>query len=134
MTWTLLGLGWQPWTRVVELCDGLTCSWGDYTGFHTGDCPPTAPPYSHVWGWSSDRFVRVRVDGDQGIVGLLTRTDADTWRPADVDEPVSIDISRAFSASKNRPPTWLLQVTGPSPVTFVSGAEVTDTKSAASAS
>lgn len=74
-TMCLTGYGRLAWANVERLLAGLSCAWADYEGFHVGrPCPGQAPPYSHLWAWNDDatRLVRVRVDGDEGIVGELT--------------------------------------------------------------
>jgi hypothetical protein len=77
-SWWLTPLGYLPWAQVLAELQGLTCTWADYTGLHETDHLErlrTAPPYSHVWGWSDDRLVRVRVDVDEGVVAVLTSVD-----------------------------------------------------------
>lgn len=71
----LTGYGKLPWRDVVPLLNGLTCAWADYGGFHVRQsCPEQVPPYSHLWAWSQDSktLVRVRIDDDKGIVGILS--------------------------------------------------------------
>jgi hypothetical protein len=135
MTWTLHGFGSLPWAEVQAVCAGMTCAWADYDGFQEGDCPTQRPPYSHVWGWSPGRFVRVRVDGEQGVVGLLTvnqapaapahlggsaATSGGTGRMA--AEPVEVNVVTATNATAGvAAGTVLLRVIGPMPLTFVAG-------------
>lgn len=74
----LTGLGTMSWEKVTDHLSGLTCAWADYDGFHIDiKCPKQAPPYTHLWAWNTDhsRLVRVRIDGDLGIVGVLSITD-----------------------------------------------------------
>lgn len=122
MSWMLHGLGVVPWERVRQTCAGLQCAWADYDGFQGGDCPPEAPPYSHLWAWSPDRLVRVRIDGVSGILGVLTRgpTPLDgTVDPESVD--VAVTTAMAGDGDAAGQPTTLVRVIGPMPVTFVAG-------------
>ena len=71
----LTGHSRLPWKQIVELLADTRCAWADYNGFHVGEpCPNQAPPYSHLWAWTTDptRLLRVRVDGEEGIVGELS--------------------------------------------------------------
>jgi len=124
MTWTTLhGFGLVPWQQVRQLCAGLTCAWADYTGFPQGQCPAQAPPYSHLWGWSATRLARVRIDGDLGVVGLLT-TSPDPLPGETMNTEVRTDLAYAINAAGNagRPErTGFVRVIGPMPVTFVAG-------------
>lgn len=71
--WTLHGWGRLAWSDIQRLLEGATCAWADYDGFHFGDCPDGAPPYSHLWAWKGKEVLyRVRIDGANGIVGGLT--------------------------------------------------------------
>ena len=70
----LVGRGRLKWGDVQAEASGMLCAWADYAGFHVGEeCPSVAPPYTHLWAWTPDhsKLMRVRIDGDEGIVGLL---------------------------------------------------------------
>ena len=87
----LLGWGEVQWERLATAATGLTCAWADYDGFHIGHCPPTAPPYSHIWGWSRDGSVlmRGRINGTNVTVGWLhADSDADGEPVACVARPL----------------------------------------------
>lgn len=89
----LKGYGRLSWSDARELTDGLKCAWADYQGFHVDQlCPHEAPPYSHLWAWSEDfsRLVRVRIDEDEGIVGILSTAYADGATPVDVVQSTGI--------------------------------------------
>lgn len=123
--WWLTALGYRPWTEAFDQLTDLTCAWADYTGFHFGQGPALlaeAPPYSHVWGWSRDRLVRIRVDvengADFGVVAVLSR------HPGVGDvrgEPVQVIEQLAAPFKASFPPTRLVQVIGPLPLVFVAG-------------
>lgn len=85
MTYTLEGLGRLPWAEVRGAVGRATCSWVDLDGIQVGPAPPAAPPCTHLWAWEEDRWVRVRVDGTEGIVGVLTRGGGNGGEPVDVD-------------------------------------------------
>lgn len=92
MKGTLVGLGNVTWQLVHDVCAELTCAWADYGGFHIGECPISAPPYSHLWAWSSDgdTAVRVRIDAGRPIVGLLLVGGQPVPRDAVLAEDVTI--------------------------------------------
>jgi hypothetical protein len=131
MTWTLHGLGSLQWPEVARLCTGMTCAWADYDGFHEGACPDAAPPYSHVWGWATGRYIRVRVDGEHGVVGVLvddTATDVSVRAALEASQamPPEEDVEIAVTVATNVTSeygagTTLLRVIGPLPLTFVGG-------------
>lgn len=71
----LTGFGRLPWADVKQELSGMCCAWADYDGFHVGEsCPDKPPHYTHLWAWNSDhsKLARVRIDGAEGIVGVLS--------------------------------------------------------------
>jgi len=119
-SWWLTPLGYQPWTTVIDELQGLRCAWADYTGFHHDEPPDAlveAPPFSHVWGWSPDRLVRIRVDIDQGVVAILTTTD----KGGAGTELVDVVERIALPFDETQQPSRLIQVLGQSPLVFVAG-------------
>lgn len=119
-SWWLTPLGYRPWPQVLAELQGLTCAWADYGGFHETDDLDrlsSPPPYSHLWGWSTDRLVRVRIDVDEGVVAVLTS--ADLARAKTV--PVQVIERAALPFDSSRPATRLVQVLGPAPLVFVAG-------------
>jgi hypothetical protein len=99
----------------------MTCAWADYDGYHLAKndgCPPAAPAYSHLWAWSPQQLVRVRVDSDHGIIGVLT-TNAEA--PAGSLSFEQVDVMEREAMSFRDPPTTirLVQVVGPMPLVFV---------------
>jgi hypothetical protein len=124
MSLRLAGHGRLPWPRVRELIGAQDCAWADLDGFQLGPAPDTAPPYSHLWSWSPGRWVRVRIDGAHGIVGILSPTG-----PGD-DVEVHLQPGHPWRPLEDQriaplPPTvlaepWhLLVVGGLRPITFV---------------
>jgi hypothetical protein len=123
MTWYLAGLGHRTWNDVRQICAGMTCAWADYDGYHLvkgGGCPAAAPPYSHLWAWSPELLVRVRVDGDHGVVGILTTSAVE---PPDSALFERVEVRERVATSFREPPTTisLMQVIGAMPVVFVAG-------------
>jgi hypothetical protein len=67
----ILTHGRLAWADLLTLAEGLPCAWADHDGWHTGACPDTAPAYTHLWGWSPDRLLRVRIDETEALVAEL---------------------------------------------------------------
>jgi hypothetical protein len=119
-SWWLTPLGYRPWPQVLAELQGLTCAWADYSGFHETDDLDglsSPPPYSHLWGWSAHRLVRVRIDVDEGVVAVLSP--AELARPTTV--PVEVIERTALPFDSARAPIRLVQVLGPAPLVFVAG-------------
>jgi len=118
----LVGFGRMSWSAVLETLDGLDCAWADLDGWHMAPAPHAPPITTHLWGWSDERWARVRVDGTDGIVGRLSRSPTGN---------VEVQTRRAMGWGDNRgriPATsqaWLdtevtlLVVGGLTKVTFV---------------
>lgn len=75
-TTTLYGYGRLPWADLCTAVDGCTAAWADYDGFHIAHLPRQAPPYTHVWAWSSDWLLRARIDAGHAVVAVLQTGDA----------------------------------------------------------
>lgn len=87
----LIGHGLLPWCEVSRLAEPCRAAWADYDGFHVGDLPPICPPYSHIWAWSDQCWLRIRPDGDGGaIVGELRLVDSDDDLAG--GEPVDVHV------------------------------------------
>ncbi|MDQ1248013.1 MAG: hypothetical protein QG597_2385 [Actinomycetota bacterium] len=68
----IISHGRITWAELLVLAEGLTCAWADHDDWQTGPCPDTAPAYTHLWGWSPDRLLRVRIDEADAVVAELT--------------------------------------------------------------
>jgi hypothetical protein len=63
--------GRLSWLQTRVLLDETTCAWADLDGFHC-EGPPTDPPLTtHVWAWSDQRMLRLRVDGAEAVAAEL---------------------------------------------------------------
>lgn len=125
MTYRLISRGRLSWSKVVEAAKGLTCAWADLDGFHVGPAPTTAPPYSHLWGWSPVRCLRARIDGDGAIVGVLavdgTEGEVVETQSHDMQTPKreGIELGAGLTPWAATGTYETLTVIGPMPVTFV---------------
>jgi hypothetical protein len=57
-----------------------------------------------LWAWSPERLVRVRVDGDHGVVGILT-TEAVKWAGCKSFEQVDV-TEREATSFRDPPEPW----------------------------
>ena len=79
-SWTLHGSGRHKrtdWTTLHELTNGWQAAWADTSGFHHSSLPARLPATTHLWAWTTQRWLRVRVDADHWWASLLT-TQPDT--------------------------------------------------------
>jgi hypothetical protein len=76
ITATLNSYGRVPWATLTQALHGATTAWADYDGFHIGEAPEIAPPYTHLWAWADAWMLRARIDDGQAIVATLHLADA----------------------------------------------------------
>lgn len=59
--------GWLSWDGLrTTLGNRLSWYWSDLDGAHIGEPLPELPPIAtHLWGWASAEWVRLRLDGDR---------------------------------------------------------------------
>jgi hypothetical protein len=82
----LVGHGRMRWPEARAVLDGLSCAWADLEGWHQGlECPVERPLATHLWGWSSDRWARVYLDGDTAVVGVLSAVEPPEGEPVEVE-------------------------------------------------
>jgi sugar phosphate isomerase/epimerase len=62
------------WDQLVHMLGDAPAAFADYDGFHLGQVPDAAPPYTHLWSWTDDWLLRARIDGENVIVGTLALT------------------------------------------------------------
>jgi hypothetical protein len=119
----LAARGRQDWPLIVGLLGGCTCAWADLDGFHLG-APPAEPPLAtHLWAWSPDRLLRIRMDGSDGIVAELHLSDAGQGEPVEVTERDAVtwmpDDGRVSADDQWRGrPVRIYEVTGLMPLEF----------------
>lgn len=130
---TLHSYGRLPWNVLRAALDGVAVAWADYEGFHIGAAPDTAPPYAHMWGWTTDWLLRARIDGGDTIAGALEigASASSGLRPLSTEQ-VSYILRRSHTwpSSEHRVgrlapevadrPVDLYEVGGEFPITFVS--------------
>jgi hypothetical protein len=68
------GTGWLPWGELREqYLSDLDCLWLDLGGLQVRAAVAEPPIATHLWGWSADRLVRVRLDRGQAVAAVLDR-------------------------------------------------------------
>jgi hypothetical protein len=78
--------GRQSWTAISSMLSGCTCAWADLDGFHCEPAPAEPPLATHLWAWSPDRLLRIRLDGTDGITAELHLTETDNGELVQVTE------------------------------------------------
>lgn len=82
----LIARGRRPWAEIRPLLTDCTCAWADIDGFHAGPPPADPPLATHLWAWNTDRLLRVRIDGREGIAAELRLADSGQGEPVSVTE------------------------------------------------
>lgn len=67
----ICGTGWVPWPEFRALVPDWQAIWVDFDGPHVGAVPAEAPQASHLWAWSGDTWVRVRIEDGHAVAGFL---------------------------------------------------------------
>jgi hypothetical protein len=131
-------LGELPWNTLRDRLTALTCAWADLHGFHLApgtDLPTAIPVTTHLWAWDDNIAVRVRIDVDRALTAVLHTHGEHTPATADAHDGtlehvrVRVRPGQAWDPADSqvgRPDTplpeldfQLLEITGPSPATFV---------------
>lgn len=68
----LFAIGRVPWGEARRLLIGMTCAWADLDGWHQTEPSDQPPIATHLWAWGDERWARVRVDGEDAVVAILT--------------------------------------------------------------
>ncbi|MGW1677941.1 hypothetical protein [Saccharopolyspora sp. NPDC002376] len=85
MTWHLYGTGRRTadnWPRLHSVAAAWDAGWADMNGFHLEPMPGRPPVATHLWAWTAQRWLRVRIDGTNWWAALLTSGEApveDLW-------------------------------------------------------
>lgn len=82
----LIAHGRQPWAAIRTLLHGCVCAWADLDGFHGEPAPAEAPLATHLWAWDTDRLLRIRIDGSEGIAAELRLTESAQGKPVTITE------------------------------------------------
>ncbi|MBA8825284.1 hypothetical protein FHX42_002635 [Saccharopolyspora lacisalsi] len=92
--WTLRGTGRRDadtWNQLHAVTESWTAAWADVEGFHLETMPATPPVTTHVWAWSTGRWLRVRIDGAHWWAALLANNNEqedDLWTTSEsIAEP-----------------------------------------------
>lgn len=91
--WTLHGSGRRhrdTWAHLHETTRGWTAAWADHHGFHLDTMPAEIPATTHLWAWTTGRWLRVRIDTPHWWAAVLTPDDIGTgesWTPKNVETP-----------------------------------------------
>lgn len=91
--------GFLEWATLRPFLECATCLWAGIDGVQNGQAPDRIPAFSHLWGWwKGGRWARVRLDGDGGILAILTELAAiDPRHDADVYDVECLAV-RAWSS------------------------------------
>lgn len=121
----LVAHGRRSWLEILPLLADCTCLWADLDGIHAAT-PPAGPPLStHLWAWESGRFLRIRVDGTDGIAAELRLSGPGQGEPVTVTERAAATWF-AGDGRVSADDQWrgravrILEVTGLMPLEFVS--------------
>lgn len=93
LEWSLHGSRRQhrdAWPELYHRTSDWTAAWADNHGFHLEPMPTAAPVTSHLWAWSTDHWLRIRIDGALWWAALLSPSReafAPAWKREDIDEP-----------------------------------------------
>lgn len=75
-TWTLHGSRRREhhaWEQLHGITRTWTAAWTDVAGFHVDHLPDEPPTTTHLWAWTTDTWLRIRIDGAHWWGALLTR-------------------------------------------------------------
>jgi len=64
-------LGRTPYQSLAPALNGTTAAWADIDGWHIADPPTNAPTATHLWAWSGDTAIRLRIDGQDAVGAAL---------------------------------------------------------------
>ncbi|SDQ35302.1 hypothetical protein [Actinopolyspora saharensis] len=91
--WTLHGStrrDHDEWKHLHELTHGWTAAWADNHGFHLDAVPAEPPATTHLWAWTTGRWLRARIDAPHWWAVVLAVGDTTiepSWRREVTDLP-----------------------------------------------
>lgn len=74
-TWNLHGSGRRnhsSWEHLHATTRNWTAAWADIDGFHLNHLPDQPPVATHLWAWTTNTWLRVRIDDSHWWAALLT--------------------------------------------------------------
>ncbi|GGL19451.1 hypothetical protein [Mangrovihabitans endophyticus] len=99
----LQALGRISWeTLAATLTTAQETAWADYDGFHIGAPPTQPPPYSHLWAWSTEWLIRVRLDAGTAIGAVLHLAEPTTGHPDLHTVQWTLHHTRSWPDAENR--------------------------------
>lgn len=96
--WTLHGSGRRShdtWHELHQITHGWTAAWADTTGFHLEPMPTEPPLATHLWAWTTEKWLRVRLDTPHWWAGILTPTPDEidsSWNRETIEKPDISDV------------------------------------------
>jgi hypothetical protein len=120
--------GRMPWDEARTLLADTTCAWADLDGFHVAPAdtlPPDVPQTTHLWAWKARHCFRLRIDGRDALVAALHLDGGGDGEPvtahARPGTPWTPENKQAgpLPQAAHTLAFGLLELTGPTPVTFV---------------
>jgi hypothetical protein len=105
-TWNLYGStrhSHDGWSQLHDFAHDWTAAWADNDGFHLDPMPGTVPLATHLWAWTTGRWLRVRIDTPYWWAALLTvGPSVDLpWQRKEIEKP-RIDASLHWSKKDGR--------------------------------
>lgn len=107
--WTLRGtteLSATRWPDLPSQFAGWRAAWADLDGMHVDvPLPSELPVTTHLWGWTSGGWLRVRVDGNRWWGGVLFHgdpIDSALWRAQPTPVEVRIDRIRSWATAQSK--------------------------------
>lgn len=71
--WLLRSVSRSQWKVARQELTADWWYWADLSGAHLASTPPEESPIAtHMWGWGNDRWIRLRVDGDNVLGAELS--------------------------------------------------------------
>jgi hypothetical protein len=120
-------LGRMPWRQARTLLPASTCAWADIDGFHilpAAELPHDSPHATHLWAWTANRCLRMRIDGTDALVAALDIHEAEegsmhAYSKPGVPWPSGHDRVGPLPDAADSFTLEILELPGATPATFV---------------
>lgn len=106
-TWALRGSGRRTrdsWDHLHAITREWTAAWAGIDGFHLDRLPDQPPLTTHLWAWTTNAWLRVRIDGPHWWAALLTcgsSEEDELWTaPEPIEEPAITSLRHWPSAER----------------------------------